>query len=370
MKENKQLSFHVEEASLHVLVAFDIGFEIRLPLIPSLFADRPQDKSGYGFLYSPIGREGRPVRIAFEPEEIKVQGKAKKCQIFATFFDVGAISLEMIFPLQAEFEEMPRIAFEVQNSIELKEKAQALAERIAQQARAAVINYDFFPRPSTFAVFNIRRLAEPVQVQSILDHLGVFVAKTLRVSDEPIGASEVTRTLNPNVTYSDADVVFTSANVAMVFDETSNEVIDLFELVNVQALELRFIDARLDRTLLSLYEENEQHGRWRGRFPNLLERQARRLNTTHLDSTIIVERVEQGFKFAQDSHMVRIHELCVRNMFLQNLSRGIDRKLQAVRDIFNDQMNRAHSMRMEILEWIIVALIAIEAIPALVAALH
>ena len=357
----------IQEASLHVFAAFDVGFEIRMSQIPVLFGSRTRDPVGYNFLNRTIGRDTHPIRISMDPIEIKVQGHRRIFQVYCTFFDLGSLSLELICPLNHHLTELPRLAADLQNSKELLAESRRLAEEIHSIAKPAIVNPDLFPTPSIFTVFNIRRLNTVTRVQTVIDTYGPLIAKTLRLSDEPIGQSEVNRTLNPHITYSDEDIVFTSANVAIVFDETSAEVIDVFELANVQSLELRFIDARLDRTLQGLYEETEQKRSAWGTLPNIFETQSRRLNTIHLDSTIIAERVEQSFKFANDSYLVRIHELCVQKMFLNSLSRGIDRKLQAIRDINTDQRDRASSIRMEILEWIIIALIGFDVIPKIVA---
>ncbi len=114
-------------------------------------------------------------------------------------------------------------------------------------------------------------------------------------------------------------------------------------------------------------ETNLQKHNWFYRFWtrlfNLSELNLKALNTIHLDSLIIAERVEQSFKLASDNYLTRIHELCVNTMFLRVLSDGIDRKLSAIRDISNDIQDRDANIRMETLEWIIIILILIGTIP-------
>src|SRR5438045_1515820 len=113
------LVYKVQEASLHILAAFDIGFEIRMSQIPVLFGSHQRDTVGYNFFNRSIGRETLPIRIGFDTVDIDLQGRMQRCQVFGTFFDLGGLSLELICPLTASFEDFPRIAAEIQSSKEL-----------------------------------------------------------------------------------------------------------------------------------------------------------------------------------------------------------------------------------------------------------
>lgn len=356
----------IQDGSLHIFLAFDIGFEIKISQISALFPKQSRDPVGYNFLNRSIGRDTLPIRLIFDPVQLNFSGITRTFQCYATFFDIGALSLEFICEIQESVGTLPGFVLEVQNSKELKAVAQKIAEDIFKISKPAVMAADFFATPLLFTVFNIRELSPRIPTEALLrESLGVTIAQTLRSSLEPIGQAEIDRTLNPSIAYSDDDTVFVSSNVAVIFDQNSNEVIDVFELLNVQSLELRFIDAKLDKTLQSLYEATEQreHG-WR-KLIDLFETQSRKLNSIHLDSTIIVERVQQSYKFATDSYLVRIYELCVHRMFLTLFSTGIDKKLQVIRDIINDRRDRATSVRMEVIEWIVVILIAVDMLPKL-----
>jgi hypothetical protein len=160
------------------------------------------------------------------------------------------------------------------------------------------------------------------------------------------------------------DAVYCSENVGIVIDqEETEEVLDVFEIANVQLVELGFLDKTLEKVLTNLYEEKEQPKTLLSKAFRSGEKEAEKLNSVHIDSTLIMERVEQGFKTAQDPYLIRIHELCVQKRYLGSLVKALDRKLTAIRDIFTDQRNRAANFRMEILEIIIIILISLEFLP-------
>lgn len=358
----------IKEASLHLLAAFDIGFEIRLSQIPVIFGARQRITNGYSFLARSIGRETQPICITWDPIRLRIGDRDFDFQTYLTFFDVGSMSFELTAPLDVPIESLPSLTSQIHASRELISKLREMAEKVFQIALPSIVTPSFFPTPSIFSVVNIQKLNEDLTYQAVIERLGPTIAKTLRTSDEAIGQNEVMRTLNPYVTYSDQDIVFTSSNVAVIFDETSFDVVDIFEILNMQFLELRFIDARLDKSLQDLYVPTDSSGSlkrvWE-KLPIWVDSDSSKLNTIHLDSTIITERVELSFKFANDSYLVRIYELCVQKMFLNSYSRGIERKLKSVRDIMNDRRDRASSSRMEFLEWLIILLIAVDVVPRL-----
>jgi hypothetical protein len=358
----------VLQGALHIHAAFDIGFEINFQKLSALLEDRLKDRARkFRPVSVSINREIEPLRIGFEPLQIEILGAKRSFQVFATFFELGALSLEFACELDGDFHHWPQISEELEESEDLADAAKALAREIFEFIRPALTNPDFYPHPSIHSVFNVRKLEKDLSSAEVLEQLGPSIAKILKTSSAPIGLNEVKRTLASNVTYSDNDIVFVSSKTSVVFDEDSLETIDILELANVQALELHFTDARLDRTLLSLYEDEIRNkSRWTrimDRVSNRSEKSLRKLNTIHLDSVILAERVDQSFKLASDSYLARIHELCVSAMFLALLAKGIDGKLVTIRDIMNDVNDRGANARMETLEWIIIILILIGTVP-------
>jgi|GEM_PF-1199066 len=358
----------IEKGSLHIHLAFDVGFEIEtkklIELVGTRLAARANEMRP---LSVSINRELQPIRIAFDPVEFQLQGEAVPFQVYVTFYELGAMSFEYVCPLHSDFEMLPQFAEQLENNDELVKSTRGLSKEIFEIIKPAVKGAELSIQPSVHYVFNIEKLSEPISVEALLGTYGTTIAKTLKASSEPIGNNEVRRTLQSVVTYSDQDLVFVTAKNAIVFDEDGLEAVDILELANMQALELRLIDSKLDRTLVNLYETNLHKKIWFQRFvARFIDSETlnlKVLNTIHLDSLIIADRVEQSFKLATDHYLARIHELCVNALFLRTLSAGIDRKLSTIRDISNDIQDREAAIRMETLEWIIIILILIGTLP-------
>jgi hypothetical protein len=358
----------IQKGSLHIHVAFDVGFEIRTKKVLEVVGNRLALRANeLRPLTGSLNRDLQPLRIAFDAQEIRLHEEVLPFQVFVTFYDLGALSFEFVCPLTTSFDVLPELAAHLENSDELIESARRLANEIFALIKPAIVGPELFSTPSVHYVFNVERLSEDLSSEQIIARLGTSIAQTMKASTESIGTNEVKRTLSQSVGYSDRDLVFVTAKNAIIFDENGLDAVDILELANVQALELRFIDAKLDRTLVGLYEANFRKRNWfqrlGSRLFNFSELNLKAINTIHLDSLIIAERVEQSFKLASDNYLARIHELCVNMMFLQVLSDGIDRKLAAIRDISNDIQDGEANLRMETLEWIIIILILIGTVP-------
>lgn len=347
---------------LSVLVAYDIGFEVRLPQIMDLFSTHNRDPIRYTFINMTIGREHQPVSLALYRCTLTLGGRTFDFQTYATFYDLGALSLEFTCSLNEDVKHYPHIISQLHSSSEFLKMANDVASSVFRIATPAIVSPSFFKTPSTYIIVNLPDASS--SADEIIEQKGEQIAKMLRMSDEPIGAKEIKRALNPFVSYSDNDFVFASSSVAVVFDDTCNEVIDIFELANAQSMELKYIDARLDNTLQLLYEENEKNTSFFSRIVHLFDSQFKRLNTIHLDTTIIAERIEQSYKFAADTYLVDIHELAVNKLFLHDFNKSVSRKLQSIRDIMSDLRDKAQNTRMEILEWIVILLIGFEILTA------
>jgi hypothetical protein len=363
----------IKSGALHIHVAYDLGFEIKPSKLLEIVSKQWKDMAvKFRPVSQSINRSLEPIRIGLQPIEIEIFNRPRAFQVFATFFEVGALSLEFIAPLDGSFEDLPRYAEDLENSPALIAAATKVAEEVFRVIRPAIVNPEFYRNPSSHFVFAIHEMNRALSFDETREILGREIAKTLKASTDPIGANETKRTLQQVVTYSDNDLVFVSTISGIIFDEDPDETIDILELANMQILELRFIDFRLDRALMSLYEE--ETSKRRGFGANLFsifrressEISAKRLNMIHLDSLLIAERVEQSFKLASDNYLAQIHEMAVTAMLLKALSKGIERKLGNLRDIVNDIQGRQSVSRMELLEWIIIILILLGTLPALI----
>lgn len=140
-------SASVQEGYLHVLVAFDIGFEVKVGQIPDLFPSRARDPVGYNFLNRSFGRDTTPIRLVFDNVTLLLAERQRTFQVYAMFFDIGALSLELICEIDEQVDDLSKLAIDVQNSRDLVNAAQRMGEDIFRASKAAIVTPEFVNTP-------------------------------------------------------------------------------------------------------------------------------------------------------------------------------------------------------------------------------
>ncbi len=78
-----------------------------------------------------------------------------------------------------------------------------------------------------------------------------------------------------------------------------------------------------------------------------------------VDSAVLFERVANTLKLLGDQYLARVYRLASQRFHLEAWDASIIRKLQTLESIYGKMTDRATTRRMEVLEWIIIVLIAI-----------
>ena len=151
----------------------------------------------------------------------------------------------------------------------------------------------------------------------------------------------------------------------MLFDAEGDDVRAVLEFANIQLLEMRFLDQQLDDVLERAYELLQPPPTRIG-APGRDGPDLRRLARLQLDGAILFEQVTNALKLVGDQYLARVYSLASRRFHLGEWDASITRKLQTIDSIYAKMADRTASRRMEILEWIIIVLIAVSIILSLV----
>jgi hypothetical protein len=157
----------------------------------------------------------------------------------------------------------------------------------------------------------------------------------------------------------------------VVDPRTSDEDVEyILEFANAQLLELRVYDAALDAELPQMYDRIAAvrgHGvvRWLTSTRRPLRQVLAALQTRVADVTETVERAENALKVTEDVYLARLYGGALELFRATAWRRGIDRKLEIMRQTYamlNDEAQSARSHRLEVT---VVLLIVAELVVAL-----
>src|SRR5437764_13729817 len=155
------------------------------------------------------------------------------------------------------------------------------------------------------------------------------------------------------------DLTVVDWNSAIVIDTDAEDIIAILEFANVELMEMRNLDHRLDDALTLAYETLSKRP-WR-RFPFGSDpAQLQRVAQWQVDAAILFEGVNNSLKLVGDQYLARLYRSATDRFHMVEWDATIIRKLETLDGIYSKISDRVASRRMETMEWIIIALIVIE----------
>jgi hypothetical protein len=209
-----------------------------------------------------------------------------------------------------------------------------------------------------YLIFHVEAFAEPVSISEITGRYGPRVAQILRAETRELSDDEVIDGLSQRISFARDDVTIIDWNAALVVDKEPEDTLTVLEFATVELLELRFLDQQLDDALTLAYDRmakrSEKWAPFRSTPSDL-----RDISRWQVDSAILFEGVNNVLKLLGDQYLARLYRLTAQRFHLADWDSSIFRKLETLESIYQKISDQVVSHRMEVLEWIIIILIAI-----------
>ena len=350
---------------LFAMFSFDVGFEIDLGRLRTLHPGGASTAAA-----SEQTRQSGPARAKYPSPAVALSRGSRPLTVgdrtgLATVslraHEFGAVTILFALPFDdVDCDDLPAIAasltaggtFEPEARRELEKALPDLAPAIARPAR------DGYELIEDYYVIQVTRFAPDVDAPDLLGTHRDLLARIVHCEPKVLSPSETDEVLRTAVTYTPRDLVVTDWNVALVYDEDYQDALDVLELLNVQLLELRFLDTMLDRRINALYEHVGRPRRLLS-FRREVVR-VRELFELRLDTASIRERLVNAVKLVGDLYLTKIYARTADRLHLGEWQRSLDGKLELVQKIADVLAQRATTTRAEILELTIIFLILFE----------
>jgi hypothetical protein len=350
---------------LHIYVAFDWGEEVDLDrarsLVPAEVHTLPRRRR------TPSSIAYRPPPLRFQhdslglnlPELGAVQATAE-----ATVFDFAAVSVALHVPFRLPLDGLRQVAAGLADSSPLVQAARGALVPLHSRLLPAIqtplwqdaLSEEYF-------VFQVTECAQ--QPAALVDAQAGTLAGLLRLEAGPLSEEEVHEALRLRLSYSPQDLFLPDWAAAVLFDNNCDETLQTIEFANLQLLEYRHIDNRLDDTLAGAYRVVHQAARpvraLRGHG-----RALRTLGELKVEANGLFERTGNVLKLVGDQYLARVYRLLAARFHLREWERNIQRKLETAEGIYQVLSDQANTYRTEFLEIIVIFLILLEIVLALV----
>lgn len=353
--------------TLHAYVAFDWGEEVDLDrarqLVPAV-------------VHTPPRRRRTPTSIAYRPPPSRFRLEPVTLELAeigllpfraeATLFDFAAVSVGLHAPFQLPMAGLTRLADWLAEPVPVVQAARSALEALYRNLAPAIQNplwRDDFSEE--YFVFQM----PPADSQSparLRDDLAGWLAGLLRLEAGPLSDQEVAEALGLYLSYSPADLFIPDWGAAVLVDSDCEETLETIEFTNLQLLEYRYIDDRLDDNVATAYRLLHRLARSWFPFWRTYTRPLRALGEMKVDANALFERTGNVLKLVGDQYLARVYRLLANRFHLAEWEKGIQGKLNTLQGVYQVLFDQAATYRTELLEAIIVALIIFEIVMAFV----
>lgn len=352
----------IRDGAALVMFAQEFGYSVDLRA-----AERLVESTRAGIAASarnPAGVEiiPRPLVIEQPAPPIRVAGHALQGPVRITLYAFGAVSVAYRIPLTGALEGLVGVSTALVAPAELRDDARKRVLALMGALERAITRPLAADAMEDYTIFAIRSV-EPGTGPAPLTADGVgrqLLARILRAEPSSLSEEQVSDAVSGTVSYGPDDLAVIDWNAAVLVDPDPDATIAALELANTQLLELRFLDDSLDRALGEAYDITLRGGDRPAVLGTPIRRQTQRLARMQVDAAGLLQSVGNALKVYGDQHLARIHDTADRRLRLHDWERSVRVKLDALEAIYGKLRDAHHQRRSEILEWIIIALIAIE----------
>jgi hypothetical protein len=352
----------IERGTCWVLFAHDIGMSIDLNEAERRITDdkhretlRHKRRAPQYFEYHPA-----PLRVMQTGEPLQVGDYQTAGIVEMLMFDFGAVSVTYTIPLGGPMAGLLELSDRLYGNEALAADARQRVERLLAVIEPAVNRPRVLDIVEDYAIYQIEACPPGLGSGQVLADFGQLLAQIMRAETSALSEDEVRDALAGRISFSRDDLLIVDWNAAVLFDTDAEDVRAVLEFANVELLEMRFLDDRLDDALDEAYETLTRRTWNDSTRQGTRARDLRRVAQLQVDSAVLFEGVNNALKLLGDQYLARVYRAASQRLHLNEWDASIIRKLQTLESIYEKMTDRHAHRRMEVLEWIIIILIAIE----------
>lgn len=355
----------IGRGTCHVVYAFDVANSIDLDAAEQRIAAAQRQtitekrRAPSYFEYRPA-----PLRVTWQKPTHQVNGITTRDAVELVMYDFGAVSLSFEIPLRGPLRDLVGLAAALRGNAELQGAARKHVEQLmellgdsAQRPRIASFVEDY-------VVFQVDDLDPPEPAPLMFQREAGLMAQILRAETRELSEQERNSATALQGSFGPGDLTIIDTDAALVFDPDAADVLAVIEFANAQILEMRVLDQQLDDALERSYHLLARPKLSRAALA-FYDPDLRLVSQLQLDAAILFERVTNALKLIGEQYLTRIYGHVSRRFHLAEWDASISRKLQTVDSIYSKMSDRAATRRMELLEWIIIVLIAVSIVVTL-----
>lgn len=305
------------------------------------------------FVYQPA-----PLRLTQDAEAFKLGSFFTRPSVDLQFYDFGAVAVTYTIDIAGPFADLLTLSEELYDNEPLLADSRLRVGQLLVVMGSAAAQAELSPVVEDYVVFHIESFADPVDVNRFHADNSHAIARILRAERRLLSEQEMTDAFVARISYGLEDLTVVDWNAALLIDREGDDILAILEYANVELLEMRYLDQKLDRALDQAYDTLSKRSISLPRLLGYYGADLRSVAELQVDNAILFEGVNNTLKLLGDQYLARVYRLINRRFHLDEWDTSILRKLQTLESIYEKISDQASNRRMEILEWVIILLIA------------
>jgi hypothetical protein len=345
------------------MLAFDIGFHVDLDASEQFVAEstrrrvvRSRRPAPLWFDYSPP-----PLRLVAEGDPVRVGETIAEGAVEILVYDFGAALLTYRLPLPETIDALPPLSNALYDNAALEADARHRIAQVLETIRPAVQRPSLSESVEDYTVFAITSWEGGAPSEMLDAHRGV-IAQAIEAERGGLSEGQVRRSTEATLSYTENDLAVLDWNAAVLFDADPDDVVSVLQHANIELLELRVLDQELDAILDHADETLATLTRTRFWPAFASSSMLRRFASVQTDAAVMFEGVNNAIKLLGNQYLARLYRQAATRLDLPAWQSSVQRKLEATESIYQKMSDSTSTKRLEVLEWVIIALITISII--------
>jgi hypothetical protein len=297
-----------------------------------------------------------PLRISRDAESFTIGKFATRPSLDVMVYDFGAVAVNYAVPIEGSLADLLGLSEDLYDNEVLLADSRLRVSQILTVIGDAASQPHTSPAVEDYVIFHVENFAQSVE-QLCADH-GREIAQILRAERQVLSEQEVDDALAVRISYGVQDLTIIDWNASLLIDREGEDVRAVLEFANVELLEMRYVDEKLDRALDQAYGTLSRRSWLLPRIFGSYGADLRSVAELQVDNAALFEGVNNTLKLFGDQYLARVYRVVNRRFHLDEWDSSILRKLQTLESIYEKISDQASNQRMELLEWVIIFLIA------------
>ncbi|HEY6363967.1 MAG TPA: hypothetical protein VI585_04160 [Candidatus Binatia bacterium] len=350
----------IQNGTCFVIFAYDAARSINLELAERRVHEATQRQTMPHKRRAPSYFEYQPppLRVSQDTEPVHEGRFAARASVDLLVYDFGAVTATYSFPINGPFADLLQLSEGLYDNETLLSNSRLRVNHLLEVIGNAANQARVAPVVEDYVVFHIESFTQSFGASRFCSEQGRQIAQILRAERQVLSDQEVEDAISARISFGIDDLTIVDWNAALLVDREGEDVRAVLDFANVELLEMRYLDQKLDRALDEAYDSLSRPSLNLLRVFGYYSAALRRVAELQVDNAILFEGVNNTLKLLGDQYLARVYRLVNKRFHLDEWDASILRKLQTLESIYEKISDQAANRRMEILEWVIIILIA------------